>query len=116
MLRFLVASLLLVTMAAADASAQTKPRSRKKAAPYSVRAPRRAAVAINPHTGKPYGTGVAPEVRDGSTYLAPGRPMRRQVGYRNMGGYNDHRPHRPGIKKNANSSLNRDAATRPTRK
>lgn len=115
MLRYLVASLLLVAVAA-DASAQTKPRARKKAVPYSVRAPRRAPVAINPHTGKPYGAGVAPEVKDGSTYLAPGKPMRRQAGYKAMGGYNDHRPHRPGIKKNANSSLNRDAAAQPARK
>lgn len=112
MFRFVVASLLLVAVVMADASAQTTPRPKKKTTPYSVRSARRKpAVAINPRTGKPIGYGVAPELKDGSTYLAPGKPMRKQVGYQGMGGYNDNRPHRPGIKKNANSSLNRDANT-----
>jgi len=115
MLRFLITSLLLVAVVSVDAAAQTKPRTKKRT-PYSVRpATRKPPVAINRRTGKPIGYGVAQELKDGSAYLAPGKPMRKQVGYQGMGGYNDNRPHRPGIKKNANSSLNRDAAT-PARK
>ncbi len=113
MFRIVFASLLLVAGLGTMANAQTRPR--KKAAPYSVRTARKApAVKINPHTGKPMGAGVAPELRDGSAYLAPSMPMRRQSGYKGNGGYNDNRPHRAGIKKPApNSSLNRNnAATR----
>ena len=110
MFRCLIASLLLMAVAFTDATAQSKPnRARKKRVPYSVRAARRAPAApINPHTGKPYGYGVSQDIKDGSGYLAPGVPMRKQVGYTGNGGYNDNRPHRPGIKKQANSSLNRD--------
>ena len=112
MIRLLFASAVLFAMTLADASAQTTPRPEKKTTPYSVRSARRKPPwHINPRTGKPIGYGVAPELKDGSTYLAPGKPMRKQVGYQGMGGYNDNRPHRPGIKKNANSSLNRDANT-----
>ena len=108
MLRYFFASLLLVALVAADASAQTRPRAaRKKIAPYSTRGARRAP-NINPHTGKPYGAGVSQDIKDGTAYLAPGVPMRKQVGYNNNGGYNDNRPRRPSYKKPANSSLNRD--------
>ena len=110
MLRVLLASLTLALLAP-DASAQSTPARSRKTAPYSVRSARRApAVKINPHTGKPYGAGVSRDLRDGTSYLAPGMPMRRQVGYQGMGGYNDHRPRRVGINKSANSSLNRDNA------
>lgn len=108
MLRYFFASLLLVTMVVADASAQTKPRAaRRKIAPYSTRGARKAP-NINPHTGKPYGAGVSQDIKDGTAYLAPGVPMRKQVGYNNNGGYNDNRTPRPAYKKPTNSSLNRD--------
>lgn len=109
MLRYLIASLLIV-VALADVGAQTAParKARKKAVPYSVRKVRRGPAAnINPHTGKPYGAGVLQEVKDGQAYLAPGVPMRRQVGYQGMGGYNSNRPARPATKKPVNSSLSR---------
>lgn len=109
MIRSLIASL-LVMLALANASAQTAPahKARKKAVPYSVRKARRGPAAnINPHTGKPYGAGVLQEVKDGQAYLAPGVPMRRQVGYQGMGGYNANRPARPSAKKPTNSSLSR---------
>ncbi|WP_310393705.1 hypothetical protein [Hymenobacter sp.] len=110
-LRYLLAMLLLVSFALADASAQTtKPRvARKKIAPYSARGPRRAP-NINPHTGKPYGAGVSQDVKDGTAYLAPGVPMRKQAGYQNNGGYNDNRTRRPATKKPTNSSLTRGEA------
>ena len=109
MLRYLFASLLLVTFVVADASAQTKPRAaRKKIAPYSARGPRKAP-NINPHTGKPYGAGVPEDIKNGSmSYLAPSMPMRKQVGYQGNGGYNDNRTPRPKYTKPANSSLSRD--------
>ena len=108
MLRYFFASILLVTMVVADASAQTKPRTaRRKIAPYSTRGARKAP-NINPHTGKPYGAGVSQDIKDGTAYLAPGVPMRKQVGYNNNGGYNDNRTPRPSYKKPTNSSLNRD--------
>ena len=101
-------ALLLLIVAVADASAQTKPRAaRKKIAPYSARGARKAP-NINPHTGKPYGTGVSQDIKDGTAYLAPGVPMRKQEGYRNNGGYNDNRTPRPVYKKPTNSSLSRD--------
>lgn len=111
MFRYFVASLLLAAVALTDASAQTKPvKARKKTTHYSVRSARKKpAVAINPHTGKPFGYGVSQDLKDGSGYLAPGVPMRKQEGYRANGGYNDLRPHRPGTKKPGNSSLSRDA-------
>ena len=111
MLRYFFASLLLITFVVADVSAQTRPRAaRKKIAPYSTRGVRRAP-NINPHTGKPYGAGVSQDIKDGTAYLAPGVPMRKQAGYNNNGGYNDNRPRRPSYKKPANSSLNRDNKT-----
>ena len=117
MLRYIVASLLLAAVAITDASAQTRPvKGRRKTAPYSVRSARKKpAVAINPHTGKPFGYGVSQDLKDGTTYLAPGMPIRKQEGYRANGGYNDNRP---GIRKPANSSLNRDgsAPAAPARK
>ena len=112
MLRYFFASLLLITFVVADASAQTKPRAaRKKIAPYSTRGARKAP-NINPHTGKPYGAGVSQDIKDGTAYLVPGVPMRKQVGYNNNNnGYNDNRPRRPSYKKPASSSLNRDNTT-----
>ena len=111
MLRYFFAVLLLITFGVADASAQARPRAaRKKIAPYSTRGVRKAP-NINPHTGKPYGAGVSQDIKDGTAYLAPGVPMRKQVGYNNNGGYNDNRPRRPSYKKPANSSLNRDNTT-----
>jgi hypothetical protein len=110
MFRYFFASLLLLAVAATtDASAQTT--RGKKLTPYSTRGPRKvkAAVKINPHTGKPYGAGVPEDIRNGSMYLAPATPMRRQVGYTNNGGYNDNRTPRPRYAKPANSSLSRDA-------
>ena len=108
MFRYLFASLLLLAVAATDASAQSRS---KKLTPYSTRGPRKvkAAVKINPHTGKPYGAGVPEDIRNGSMYLAPATPMRRQVGYTNNGGYNDNRTPRPRYAKPANSSLSRDS-------
>ena len=112
MFRYLLASLLLVSVAVADASAQTRTRG-KKTAPYSARGARRAkpAANINPHTGKPYGAGVPQDIKDGTAYLAPGVPLRKQEGYRANGGYNDNRTPRPSYKKPANSSLSRDSNT-----
>jgi hypothetical protein len=109
MFRYLLASLLLVTFAVADADAQTKPRAaRKKIAPYSTRGARKAP-NINPHTGKPYGAGVPEDIKNGSmSYLAPSMPMRKQVGYASNGGYNDNRTPRPRYTKPANNSLSRD--------
>ena len=108
MLRYFFALLLLAATVVADASAQTRPRAaRRKIAPYSARGARRAP-NINPHTGKPYGAGVSQDIKDGTAYLAPGVPMRKQAGYNNNGGYNDNRPRRPSSRKPANSSLNRD--------
>lgn len=99
---------LLLALAVADASAQTKPRAaRKKTTVYSTRGARKAS-NVNPHTGKPYGAGVSQDIKDGTAYLAPGVPMRKQEGYRNNGGYNDNRTARPVYKKPANSSLSRD--------
>ncbi|GAB3587970.1 hypothetical protein GCM10027345_39310 [Hymenobacter daeguensis] len=98
--------MLLMALSAADASAQT----RKKLAPYSSRkTTRKPAVKINPHTGKPYGYGVSQDIKDGTAYLAPGVPMRKQEGYRANGQYNDNRTPRPRYVKPANSSLSRDA-------
>jgi len=109
MFRYFVASLVLFSLALTDASAQTKPRAaRKKIAPYSARGPRKPSVKINPHTGKPYGAGVPQDMKDGTAYLVPGVPMRKQHGYNANGGYNDNRTRRPMPKKPANSSLNRD--------
>lgn len=109
MFRSILALLLLVAAVAGSANAQTRPR--KKAAPYSVRGPRKRAANINPHTGKPYGAGVPEDVKNGTfSYLAPSVPMRRQVGYQGNGGYNDNRTPRARYAKAANSSLNRDNA------
>lgn len=109
MVRLLFASLVLFAITLADVNAQTKPRAaRKKIAPYSARGPRKPAVKINPHTGKPYGAGVSQDLKDGSAYLAPGVPMRKQQGYNANGGYNDNRGRRPMPKKAVNSSLSRD--------
>lgn len=106
--RCFFASLLLFALTCADAGAQTRP-ARKKIAPYSSRGARKAPGAkINPHTGKPYGAGVSQDLKDGTAYLAPGVPMRKQEGYVNNGGYNDNRAPRPVYKKPANSSLSRD--------
>jgi hypothetical protein len=121
MLRYFLASLVLFSFAAADASAQTKPRTaRKKIAPYSSRGARKPAVKINPHTGKPYGAGVPQDLKDGTYYLAPSMAMRKQEGYHANGRYNDNRTRRPATKKPANSSLSRDsnapAAPAKTRK
>ena len=108
MFRYFFASLLLVMFAITGANAQTKTRAaRKKIAPYSARGARKAP-NINPHTGKPYGAGVSQDIKDGTAYLAPGVPMRKQVGYQNNGGYNDNRTPRPRYVKPANSSLSRD--------
>ena len=109
MVRLLFASLVLFAITLADVNAQTKPRAaRKKIAPYSARGPRKPAVKINPHTGKPYGAGVSQDLKDGSAYLAPGVPMRKQQGYNANGGYNNNRGRRPMPKKAINSSLGRD--------
>ena len=109
MFRYFFATLLLVTFAVTGANAQTKTRAtRKKIAPYSTRGARKAP-NINPHTGKPYGAGVSQDIKDGTAYLAPGVPMRKQVGYQNNGGYNDNRTSRPRYVKPANSSLSRDS-------
>lgn len=110
MLRYVLAALVLFSLALADASAQTRPRAaRKKIAPYSSRGPARPKVKINPHTGKPYGAGVPQDIKDGTSYLAPSMPMRKQVGYQGNGAYNDNRTRRPATKKPANSSLSRDS-------
>ncbi|ALW84705.1 hypothetical protein AUC43_06185 [Hymenobacter sedentarius] len=111
MLRYVFASLVILSFAVADASAQTKPRAaRKKIAPYSSRKPRTAStVKINPHTGKPYGAGVPQDLKDGTYYLAPSMAMRKQEGYRANGGYNDNRARRAATPKPANSSLSRDS-------
>ncbi|GAB3293008.1 hypothetical protein GCM10027511_06650 [Hymenobacter humi] len=109
MLRYLLASLVLFSIGVADASAQTKPRARKKIAPYSSRGARKPAVKINPHTGKPYGAGVPQDLKDGTYYLAPSMAMRKQEGYHANGSYNDNRARRPATKKAANSSLSRDS-------
>ena len=114
MFRYIFPALLLLALAGADASAQSRPRAaRRKIAPYSSRtAARKPAANINPHTGKPYGAGVPEEIKNGSmSYLAPSMPMRKQVGYQRMGGYNDNRTPRPAYKKPANSTLSRDNAT-----
>ena len=115
MLRNFFPALLLFAMVLTDASAQTQPRAaRRKVAPYSNRSKakvRKSAANINPHTGKPYGAGVPEEIKNGSmSYLAPSMPMRKQVGYQKMGGYNDNRAARPVYKKPTNSTLNRDNA------
>ena len=113
MLRYFFASLVLLVFATADANAQAaKTRAaRKKIAPYSSRSTtRKPAVKINPHTGKPYGAGVSQDIKDGTAYLAPGMPLRKQAGYRENGGYNDNRTPRPSYKKPANSSLSRDGS------
>lgn len=108
MLRYFFAALLLVAFTAADANAQTK--ARKKTAPYSSRKTvKKPAVKINPHTGKPYGAGVSQDIKDGTAYLAPGVPMRKQEGYQANGAYNDNRTPRPRYVKSANSSLSRDS-------
>ena len=108
MFRYFFASLLLVMFAITGANAQTKTRAaRKKIAPYSARGARKAP-NINPHTGKPYGAGVSQDIKDGTAYLAPGVPMRKQVGYQNNGAYNDNRPRRAAAPKPANSSLSRE--------
>ena len=110
MYRYFVASLLLLSFAVSDASAQTTPRAaRKKVAPYSSRGTRKPAVQINPHTGKPYGAGVPQDLKDGTYYLAPSMAMRKQEGYHANGGYNDNRARRPRTAKPANSSLSRDS-------
>lgn len=111
MFHYLFAALLLVACTATEASAQTTRAARKKIAPYSARktAKKKPAVKINPHTGKPYGYGVSQDIKDGTAYLAPGVPMRKQEGYQANGGYNDNRTPRPRYAKPANSSLSRDA-------
>lgn len=103
--------MLLLALALTDAGAQSRPRAaRRRIAPYSSRmAARKPAANINPHTGKPFGAGVSQDVKDGTAYLAPGVPMRKQEGYRANGGYNDNRSPHPVYKKPANSSLSRDA-------
>lgn len=108
MLRYFFPALLLVAFAATDASAQT---TRKKLAPYSSRktVKKKSTVKINPHTGKPYGAGVSQDIKDGTAYLAPGMPMRKQEGHAANGGYNDNRTPRPRYVKPTNSSLSRDA-------
>ena len=113
MLRSFFPALLLLALALTDASAQSRPRAaRRKIAPYSSRtAARKPAANINPHTGKPFGAGVSQDIKDGSAYLAPGVPLRKQEGYRANGGYNDNRTPRPAYKKPANSTLNRDNTT-----
>ena len=113
MFRSFLPALLLIALALTDASAQTRPRAaRRKIAPYSSRtAARKPAPNINPHTGKPFGAGVSQDIKDGTAYLAPGVPMRKQEGYRANGGYNDNRTPRPVYKKPANSSLSRDATS-----
>lgn len=109
MFRYFFASLLLVTFAVTGANAQTRTRAaRKKIVPYSTRGARKAP-NINPHTGKPYGAGVSQDIKDGTAYLAPGMPMRKQAGYQTNGGYNDNRTPRPRYVKPANSSLSRDS-------
>jgi hypothetical protein len=112
MLRYFFAALLLVAFTATDASAQTKTRNTgKKTAPYSSRKTKKKLAAnINPHTGKPYGTGVSQDLKDGTAYLAPGMPMRKQEGYKANGGYNDNRTAHPKYTKPANSSLSRDGS------
>jgi hypothetical protein len=111
MLRYLFAALLFVGFTAADASAQTTRAARKKIAPYSSRkTTKKPAVKINPHTGKPYGYGVSQDIKDGTAYLAPGVPMRKQEGYLANGQYNDNRTPRPRYAKSTNSSLSRDAS------
>lgn len=79
--------------------------------PYSTRGPRKAkpAAKVNPHTGKPYGYGVPQDIKDGTAYLAPGIPIRKQEGYRANGGYNDNRTPRSRYTKPANSTLDRDS-------
>ena len=113
MFRSFLPALLLIVSAFTDASAQTPPRAaRRKIAPYSSRTvARKPAANINPHTGKPFGAGVSQDIKDGTAYLAPGVPMRKQEGYRANGGYNDNRTPRPVYKKPANSTLNRDNTT-----
>ncbi|WP_201985883.1 hypothetical protein [Hymenobacter rubidus] len=106
MVRYFFA-LLLVGISLAEASAQATPH--KKPVPYSTRGTRKAAPKINPHTGKPYGFGVSQDIKDGTAYLAPAMPMRKQVGYQANGGYNDNRTPRPRYTKPANSSLSRDS-------
>lgn len=115
MLRNFFLALLLFAMVLVDARAQTQPRAaRRKTAVYSSRSKtkiRKPAANINPHTGKPYGAGVPEEIKNGSmSYLAPSMPMRKQVGYQKMGGYNDNRAAHPVYKKPVNSTLNRDNA------
>ena len=110
MFRSLLAAALLVAVALTDASAQARPgrAARKKLMAYSTRGARRAP-NINPHTGKPYGAGVPEDIKNGTmSYLAPTMAMRKQVGYRGNGGYDDTRAPHPVYKKPANSSLNRD--------
>ena len=107
MFRYFFAALLVI-FAVTGANAQSSTRAaRKKIAPYSTRGVRKAS-NINPHTGKPYGAGVSQDIKDGTAYLAPGVPMRKQVGYQNNGGYNDNRTPRSRYAKPANSSLSRD--------
>ena len=106
MIRYFFASLLLIAFAGTDAQAQARPH--KKLAPYSSRKAPRPKAKINPHTGKPYGAGVSQDIKDGTAYLAPGVPMRKQEGYQANGGYNDNRTPRPRYIKPANSTLNRD--------
>jgi len=111
-------SIVLLALAALllpAAQAQTSPtrRTGKKQVPYSTRkaarkAPGRLGANINPHTGRPYGAGVPQDIKDGSSYLAPAMPMRKQVGYQNNGAYNDNRPRRAAAPKPANSSLSRE--------
>jgi hypothetical protein len=110
MLRYFFASLVLFSFALGDASAQTRPRAaRKKIAPYSSRKAAKPVVKINPHTGRPYGAGVPQDMKDGTAYLAPGVPMRKQEGYHANGRYNDNRARRPSTPKSSNSSLSRDS-------
>ena len=111
-------SIVLLALAALllpAAQAQTSPtrRTGKKQVPYSTRkaarkVPGRLGANINPHTGRPYGAGVPQDIKDGSSYLAPAMPMRKQVGYQNNGAYNDNRPRRATAPKPANSSLSRE--------
>ena len=107
MFRYFFAALLVIfTVTGANAQSSTR-AARKKNAPYSTRGARKAP-NINPHTGKPYGAGVSQDIKDGTAYLAPGMPMRKQVGYQNNGGYNDNRTPRSRYAKSASSSLSRD--------
>jgi hypothetical protein len=98
----LALSLSLFVLADA-ATAQTTPR--KTTTKKSVRKSRSGTKA---RRGKAYGSpgaykpGKADPNRD-TDYLAPGLPMRKQLGYKNMGTYSN-RPPRPSYKKKTTTS------------